>query len=325
MCNVSHWDIAVWEPFAGEGIYSGGEKGSAIVAAEIIKKFREAETIKKNRLEKDISLFLNEIKPEKYQRLKKSMELYSDFVKIFNMDANNFLDEIIKFLPKHGEIHSLIFIDPYGYTQYTRENLARLLDLSRIDYLIFMPTSHIYRFHGKEDNPAHRFALDLDVNPSTLSKPDYDIFSAELLAGLKQKAQSDYGYGYKLENKNGSSTHHLFFITKNQLGAKKFLEAKNTLKAKLLKQLTFFDFSKDEIKRDLLDLLQEPISNTKLLDEMLRKGHLPTEVNPLLNQMEKDERLHISLIPPHPKRRKGSFYLNDKKENFNKIEICLNP
>ncbi len=316
MCSVRHWNTAVWEPFAGEGESTDKEKGSAMIAAETIKDFR----VKKD---KDIRLFLNELNPQKYQRLEKSMEPYSDFVGVFNMDAKDFLDEIIKFLSSSRKIHSLIFIDPYGYTQYTKENLVRLLNLSRIDYLIFMPTSHIYRFHGKEDNPARQFALDLGVKPGTLSKPDHDAFSAELLGKLKEIAKSDYGYRYQLENRNGSSTHHLFFITKNRRGAEKFLEVKNKLKAQLTQQLTFFDFNEIEIKKDLSDMLQKPISNTKLSDEMIKKGYLPKEINPLLKKMEKDGKLKIFLISPHSKRRKGSFYLNDKEENLNKIGICL--
>ncbi len=323
MSNISYWNIAVWEPFASEGVNTAGEKGSAMIAAETIKDFR----VKKD---KDIRLFLNELNPQKYQRLEKSMEPYSDFVGVFNMDAKDFLDEIIKFLSSSRKIHSLIFIDPYGYTQYTKENLVRLLNLSRIDYLIFMPTSHIYRFHGKEDNPARQFALDLGVKPSTLSKsasskPNYDIFSAELLAGLKKIAESDYGYSYKLENKEASNTyHHLFFITKERRGAEQFLKAKDKLKVKLQQQLTFFDFNEIEIKKDLSDMLQKPITNTKLSDEMIKKGYLPKEINPLLKKMEKDGKLKIFLISPHSKRRKGSFYLNDKEENLNKIGICLN-
>ena len=312
MSNISYWNIAVWEPFASEGVNTAGEKGSAMIAAETIKDFRA---------KKDIRLFLNELNPKKHQRLERSTEPYSDFVRVFNMDAKDFLDEIIKFLSSSRKIHSLIFIDPYGYTQYTKENLVRLLNLSRIDYLIFMPTSHIYRFLGGEDSPARQFALDLGVEPNTLSKPDYDAFSAELLAGLKEIAKSDYGYRYQLKNRNGSSTHHLFFITKNRLGAEQFLKVKNKLKANLQQQLTILDFDEIEIKEDLSDILQEPMSNTKLSDEMIKKGYLPSEINPLLKQMEKDGKLKTSSILCDLKKRKGSFYLNDKTD---KIEMCLN-
>ena len=313
MCGVKHWNAAaVWEPFAGEGVNADGERGSAMIAAEIIKDFRA---------KKDIRLFLNELNSKKYQRLKESMKPYPDFVGVFNMDAEDFLDEIIKFLSSSRKIHSLIFIDPYGYTQYSKENLVRLLALSRIDYLIFMPTSHIYRFLGGEDNPARQFASDLGVK---LNKDNYDTFSVELLARLKEIAKSDYGYSYKLENKEASSAHHhLFFITKNRRGAEQFLKAKNKLKAKLTQQLTIFDFDEIEMKKDLSDMLQKPITNTKLSDEMIKKGYLPKEINPLLKKMEKDGKLKIFLISPHSKRRKGSFYLNDKEENLNKIGICL--
>ena len=317
MCNQKHWDIiAVWEPFAGEGIYGDRKKGSAMVAAETIKQFREKEK------EKGILLFLNEQDPIKWHRLKESMEDYSDFVGIFNGDAEIFLDEISKFLSKSRKTHSLIFIDPYGYTQYTKENLDSLFNLDRIDYLIFMPTSHIYRFRSIEGKAARRFALDLGVSENTLSETGYDTFPDELLACLKKIAKSGFGYSYKLENRDASSTHHLFFITKNITGAIKFLEAKNKIKSKLKNnlQLTLFDFDSNKIEGDLFELLREPITNTKLLEEIVKKGYLSKDITPELKKMENEEKLEVSPIPSDLKRRKGSFYLTDK---IDKIKICL--
>ena len=68
-------------------------------------------------------------------------------------------------------------------------------------------------------------------------------------------------------------------------------------------------------------MLQKPITNTKLSDEMIKKGYLPKEINPLLKQMEKDRKLKTSPIPQDSKRRRDAFYL---REETDKIEMCLN-
>ncbi|MBC6413541.1 MAG: three-Cys-motif partner protein TcmP [Chromatiales bacterium] len=327
MCNSDQWDrIAVWEPFAGEGVYDGGEKGSAMVAVETIKEFRE----KYNK--KDIRLFLNELDDEKHRRLEKSMDKYLDFVKTFNADAKKFLDGMSHFLAGKRNLHSLVFIDPYGYTQYSKDNLVRLFSLRNIDYLIFMPTYHIYRFKDDKDNkddkdkPARRFLLNLGMSESELSKSKKHTFADKLIKILKEMAQTEYGYSYELENRNVANTHyHLFFITKHRTGAEKFLKAKNDIKNKLEQQLTFSDFNNAQINQYLSELLkkQGPISNTELSEEIVKKGFLPPDVRPVLQEMEIEGKLEII---PKQKRTPGAFYLTEYKDRNkykDKITISL--
>lgn len=312
MCSQKHWNtIYIWEPFAGEGKLANDEKGSALCAAEIIDKFR------RDYPEKNIQLFLNELNPTKHLNLTSSMKNYREFVNVHNDEAKKFLDEVNNFLSSQTKnTHNLLFIDPYGYTQYTRENLTSLLKLSKVDHLIFTPTNHIYRFHNVDNNPARKFVLDLGIDKAILGDiKNVDSLAGELITKLKKVACTDFGYVYKLVNKDATnSIFHLFFITRHVKGAEKFLEAKNKIKNQSQEtQLELFDVDDVRRKEDVRTLLQRRLNNIELHKEAIKKGHLPKEINPILKEMEEDNEIQVHAAF---NRRRGSFYLGNKDKTI---------
>ena len=312
MCNTSHWSkIFIWEPFAGAGLDENNEKGSALIAAEMIDGF------KKNN--GNVQLILNELDEEKYKRLKQVVSAYGDFVRVQNGAAENFLSQVNKTLnaaPKR--FHNLFFIDPYGYTQYSQENLRQLLRQRNSEYLIFIPTNHIYRFKGAEDNPASKFVSDIGVERS--ASGTIDSFANELTEKLKEKANAEFAYNYKLEDKSvPNSVFHLFFITRHIQGAVKFLQAKNKVKDELKKQphiqMALFDAEASEMELALRKILLPGITNRKLFQEIIKHGYLAPEISPILKRLEKEGSLEIQA---NFKRRKGAFYLGD---DYDRITI----
>ena len=305
LCNTKCKSISVYEPFAGEGLYENNEIGSALIAIDIIRKF-----IKK----KKIRLFLNELDKKKFRKLKESIS-DCEFVDAYNMLAENFLSKIIS--NNRKDIYNLFFIDPCGYTQYSHENLDKLLDLENTDYLIFMPTTHIYRFMKEKDNPAARFVLDIGIEESTIKNiNNIDSFAEELADKLKEKAATPFVYYCKLcNNRAHNSLFHLFFVTKHITGAEKFLEVKDKVKNNAKIQLTIFDEEKSQIENDLKKNLSEKISNKNLYIEIIKKGYLPKYINPILKEWENIGKLEVNA---DNNRRKGAFYLkeNPKKTIF---------
>ena len=294
--------IFIWEPFAGMGLDENQEKGSALIAAEIISGFREKT--------KNIKLVLNELDKEKYTQLKQSISEYNDFVKVFNSTAQEFLSEVhTLFGESHQNIHNLFFIDPYGYTQYSQENLRQLLTQKNSEYLIFVPTNHIYRFKETENNPARKFVLDLGVKESVLKNINtIDSFAEELTNKLKEKANTKFGYSYKLNNKDAAnSIFHLFFVTRHITGAFKFLEAKDKVKEKLKNQLTLIDIDESERMSYLKEILFRKRTNLELFEQIIEKGHLPKEIRPILKKLEQHGNIEVT---SNFNRRKGAFYLN---------------
>lgn len=310
MCNSPYWEkIIIWEPFAGAGLDENNEKGSALIAAEMVDGF------KKNN--GNVQLILNELDEEKYKRLKQAVSEYGDFVRVQNGAAENFLSQVNKTLnvaPKR--FHNLFFIDPYGYTQYSQENLRQLLRQKNSEYLIFIPTNHIYRFKEAEDNPAGKFVSDIGVE--RLASETIDSFANELTEKLKEKANAEFAYNYKLEDKSvPNSVFHLFFITRHVQGAVKFLQAKNKVKEELEKQSTIqmelFAAEEPEMKLALRKIISPGITNRELFYEIIKKGYLHSEINPILKKLEMSGSIEVE---SRSKRQAGAFYL---KENPDKI------
>ncbi len=311
MCNAKQYSrIFVWEPFAGGGLDESNEAGSALIAAAIIDGFR------KNYRETDIRLFLNELDNTRYQSLKRATSKHRSFVRVYNWEAEEFLSQVhseLKKISHNRNLHNLFFIDPYGYTQYSRKNLDQLFGLKNSDYLLFIPTYHIYRFSKKEISQAYRFVSDLGINSKQCN--GLDSLAEKLKDKLKQKAQTKFGYQYRLENKEAShSIFHLFFVTKHIKGAEKFLEAKNKVKEKIERsnnQLSFLDPMKSEIESKLRKILFKEITNYKLFEEIIKMGYLSKEVKPILKKWEDEGELRIRA---EFKRKKGSYYLTDSEK-----------
>lgn len=317
MCNAKQYSrIFVWEPFAGGGLDEDNEAGSALIAAETIDGFRN------NYRGTDIRLFLNELDKTRYQSLKRSTSKHRGFVRVYNWEAERFLSKVhseLKKISRNRNLHNLFFIDPYGYTQYSQENLIDLLNLNNSDYLIFIPTISIYRFKNTEDNPARKFVLDLGIQESVLNDiKNVESFAEKLKKELKEKAQVEFAYQYRLKNKEVPySIFHLFFITKHIKGAQKFLEAKNKIIEKQ-GQLIFLSLEESEIESKLQKILSKEIDNHELFKEIIKMGYLPKEVTLILKKWEDEGELRIRA---EFKRKKGSYYLtNNEKTVFIKVK-----
>lgn len=325
MCNAKQYSrIFVWEPFAGGGLDENREAGSALISSGIIDGFR------KEHPETDIRLFLNELDKTKCQSLKKSTGKYQDFVSVYNFEAEEFLSQVhseLKKISRNRNLYNLFFIDPYGYTQYSQENLSNLLNLKNSDYLIFVPTIFIYRFKNAENNPARKFVLDWGIQESILEDTkNIETFAEKLKKKLKEKAQAEFTYQYRLKNKQVPyNIFHLFFVTKHIKGAEKFLEAKNKVKEKIEKlenQLSFLDLAESEIENQLQKILSKGITNRELFQEVIKIGCLPKEINPILRRLEDKKQLKIEAHGEF-KRRKGAYYLKEKEKSEKIIKIRL--
>ena len=298
--------IFIWDIFAGKGKDEKGNKGSALIAAEVIKDFRE---------KKEILLFLNELKH--FEILKENLKDYSNFARVCKEKAENFLKKVIDFIEetKQNKFLNFFFIDPHGYTEYSTETLKKLLNLKKSEYLIFIPTNHIYRFAKalSEGNPAAKFVRDLGIENKDFDNANN--FVKELENKFKELAQSDFVYSYKIENKEApNSFHHLFFITKHIRGAEKFLQTKNKIKEALPHLFENLD-KENAIK----EYIQDWRSNHEIYEWGIKNALLPKEINPILRALEKENILVVQC--DNPKRRKGFFYLNEKPKERLQIKL----
>lgn len=311
--------INIIDLFAGIGVSENKKRGSAPIAAGVISGFR-----KKTHGKKTIRFFANEKYRVRHAKLKKSLEQY-DFAEITNKTADDFVGEAFA----HGCLsqrqakvsRTLLYIDPYGYTQLSQTNLAKILIEKQIEVLMFIPTFSIYRFKNKQRagrlNSARQFLADLGMSEPTIN--DIKIFDdlvAKLVQALREKARTRFVYSYELPHKK-SNRYHLFFVTKNVAGARKFLEAKNEIRKG---QLTLFDGTGREVEV-VREVLSREITNKKLYVEMIERGYLPRAVNPVLRSLEKKD---ILKVRPHPERQKGGYYL-DNNPKTPTIHMRIDP
>ena len=319
----SNEGIVIWDAFAGSGKDDEDKhKGSALIAADLIKEYR-------NKTKKNILLRVNEKDEERSRKLKINLENYNDFIKYFNVDADQFLSTVVERIKAHPfGFHHLIFLDPHGYTQYSQENLSNLLALKDTEYLIFIPTNHIYRFMNSNDqnNPSFQFLLGLGIDEHILQNiKKIEGVVQVLQKKLKEKAKTEYGYSYEIRNKSvNNSLFHLFFITKHYKGAQKFLEAKNKIINTLKRQVSLFEPATDKIENTLINFLKDgERTNTEIFYKMLEAGFLSKETRAILTNLDKENKIQVENLKGQ-KIRKFSYYLSDKEKDKDKIKVSLN-
>jgi three-Cys-motif partner protein len=302
MVNVGFFEkIYIWDVFAGSGKDKHGNKGSAIIAAAIIKNF-----IKKHN--KDIFFIANELDKKSFEKLKKNLPKHNPNIGCRNYSANELIKNIIK--SPQQKSHHMFFIDPFGYTQCSPGVLIDLFNMKNSDHLMFIPISHVHRFAKLDGNAANKFIKDLGANIKDKDTPDDLINSIE--NALKQNVDSNYVYSYKITNrKKISNKYALFFISKHQLGAEKFLEAKIKIADSLEQQQLVFDFCGNEFRSLLLDFIKQERTNHEVFDFGIQNGFLSTEINKNLKELLAENKIIIT-----PKNNRGAFYLKNKNKTI---------
>lgn len=321
MLKTGYKSIYIIEPFAGKGIADDGNEGSAMIARNIILNFQQDKNYSK------ITLYLNDSNKTHCEELYDNLRLVDFRLQMSNKDANVFVKSILK-EREYGN-HSFIFIDPFGYTQISKDTYDLLFAQSNIDVLIFIPTYFIYRFlKGEETDskykPIAEFLNDFNISKENAIKSKNDtMFAEEIVNSIKEKINSDFVYKRQIKNENNINSYHLFFITKHIKGADKFLDAIYRIE-KDNKDL----FSSSGAISDLDAIFEDEIKKKGSLDNCelyklgIKLGFCSPRQQKILRQLEQDNKILICELT-EKKRRQNSFYVNfdNFKKNNRIIEI----
>lgn len=296
--------IVVVDLFAGEGIGEKDSPGSAVIArnaiAHVMKVAREKERPGAGH---DIRLILNDKNPDNCARLKEYAK--GSFVEVCNDDADKLLSRLLA--DDADAVRRLFFIDPFGYTQISTQNLRRVFSVQNSEVLIFVPTNHIYRFRAGPDKVVAKFLTACGVAREGMEARDIHEFNSAIKKAFQEMADSGFVYSRAIQNQSASnSSYCLFFITHHIAGARKFLEAVDKI-GKETKTLFDLDYAGRE--KMIADRLAEWRDNTDLCNWGIIQGILPKDIRPILMQWEKANRIEIN---SKPDRKKGAFYLDDK-------------
>jgi three-Cys-motif partner protein len=333
--------INIIDLFAGCGISDNHEDGSAVIAAKIIEKILKKQT----GLRKKINLLLNEKEKQNFLRLEENIKNYQ-----FASAERNSADEFIKKWEPATNLHILFFIDPYGYTQISNENLKKLFQTKKCDLLIFIPIFHIWRFLKPSDKnanivkiqnydlfgnniketkqvdnmqyykPIEKFLNGLEIDKtSVITISDLDAFAELIQKALKKISKSDFVYFHMIENKENNNKYSLFFISHHILGAEKFLEAQDELiKQQNMENLLFTFLPDPSINLNFLKL-NKPYDNVELYELCVSKGIRPQLLKDKIRELEKlnTGRITITALQGKTRNNRGLYidYKHYKEKN----------
>lgn len=312
--------IQINDVFAGCGIAHNEEKGSALIAAEVIAGI----TREGNKFGKPVTLRLNDADQKSSAALAGLLKNYN-FASVTCADANQYLQA---WNPTQGS-HNLFFIDPHGYTQVSIDNLKRMFSMEGCDFLIFIPIYHIYRFLRKEDDteqlkPIANFLHDLEIGETEAKKArTLEDFAELVLDALQNMAGTEWLYKEMIRNRQYNSTHCLIFITRNILGAAKFLEAQYKLKeqSKANQAQITFDFLEDIDTRSVLAFVERdrPYDNTQLYEIGIKAALLPKQLNKELKKLEETGMVTVTAFGGKERKRKGFYIDYDRHKTKDKM------
>lgn len=300
-------EIIIHDIFAGSGISINKEKGSAILAAEEIQKIKDQYPNVK------FTLRVNDKDQKNYLSLVENTKDY-EFCNNSNIDANNYIEN----WERPDSSHNLFFVDPFGYTSLEKRNLIRLLSFNQTDILIFVPISHIYRFLKKQDDdkrlePIEKFLNDLEVDEDSIANIDcVEEFADSVKNSISGVTDSEFVYREILESQNRANKYCLYFITRNILGAEKFLESQDKLKSfsnDLFSQKAFL-FPEEGVP-SILDFVssESTYDNKALYKIAIKNGILSKYLGKELKKLENDGTIEVNECV-NQQRNKKAFYVN---------------
>lgn len=133
LCSAKHISkVRIYDVFCGMGIYENGGKGSPIVAFDTVKTIFEEGKLNGTQ----ISLCINDKSKDCIERVKSYIdENKKDFcaTKYYNKDIAdmfNIVQQEVSKTPK--DTRNLIFIDPYGYKDISKEQLFNLMENGKL-------------------------------------------------------------------------------------------------------------------------------------------------------------------------------------------------
>ncbi len=230
--------INLFDIYCGIGVYQDGNIGSPLVTNNSIKEINTTLS-KMAKSVKPISIYINDSETEKINKVKRLLEgdkVENCKYEYFNKDADEMLDEAARKVNSFGKSErSLIFIDPYGYSQIHRQKIYNLLKNEHTEILMFLPVMQMYRFTdialSDPDRACYEdlrkfifsfFAATHKIHNDSIENIFEFIHEIKLALSFDRKF---YSCSHYIERGKGNY-YALFFITSNIYGLDKMVEAK---------------------------------------------------------------------------------------------------
>lgn len=349
--------INLYDIFCGAGMYKNGEKGSALLTVDTIQSInQQVQSIGKPL--KATTLQLND---GDSKRIKAVEELLSHqtvpnlSINYFNKSADLMLAQVIEEInAKSNKERSLVFIDPYGYSQIKKQRITDLLVNGYTEIVLFLPIMQMHRFAqvALNDEQERKCYENLKNFIHEFFPSDHKIFNEKLenaiefIYELKEAftfGNQYYSCSYYIERGKGNY-YAVFFITSNLYGLEKMIEAKQKLdpnrgkgydKQKLIMQNSLFgDLLQEEDRRIHLNYLKElllkefrsrpdGLSNCDVYYLAVTNEFRPTNANTVIKELIKEQ----WIVPYYGKDQSDSsgqgYYIDYDHYRRNSVQVTF--
>ncbi len=313
--------IHLYDLFSGEGVYANGEKGSPIIALDVVNEFYS--NAKGNK--PFINFTLNDIGPDVILKLKEALSKEhkpeKSEIRVFNDNYLNLVSKVSNEIKAFRDEKAVIFIDPKGYKEISITHLKELLNENKSEVLLFLPIRDMYRFANMlpEDGnaghePLHKFMSEIFPNGAPRFDSQLD-FIHKIRNGLRKVLPTYFVDTFSLEREPGQYF-SLFFFTSHILGFEKMLATKWELDKEQGRGFKYEKsgmlFSNSELQdfpNELKSFLEsERKHNSELYAYTLHQGFLPKHTNEILRDWLENGTLLV-FNSDGTEGRKGAFYL----------------
>lgn len=331
--------VYIYDLFCGPGIYDNQGEGSPIIfLKEIIRAYQSVAKPRSRFI--TFNCLFNDIDKKTLKKLKNfvasnnlniskygHIRYQNDDYKII---LNKITEEITNFVNERG----FVFIDPYGYSEVSLDNIQNLTSTGKTEVLLFMPTHHMYRFkdNGTPECLIH-FMDDLEISTKISG-----VKGLEFIEIVKDGFQNKLGNNIFVDSfvikRELNQFFCLFFFTSNMLGYLKMLEAKWKIDKEegrgwqgIEENNLFTNVSQTPNTNKLNELIlkflaESPRFSGELFEFIIRNRYLPKHGRQILKSIQ--EKLSVKYENGNT-AIKGAFYITyeDFKKNPKKVKIKL--
>ena len=259
-----------------------------------------------------------------------------------------FQEIIPKINGSSSDTRNLVFIDPYGYKNISKNLIWDLTENGKTEIIMFLPISHMQRFTDvavKDEKEMAQYKPLRDfidgffpdpnhpIRQNTVSVMEYIQYVTEAL----ELNDDIYTTSFYLE-RDKSTFFALFFISSNIYGFEKILEVKWKLDEEAGRGFDIPDINGDlfeeefaleaknknaeRLRKILEEYLAKPRSNKDVYKHVLKNGFLPKQANEVLKSIQKENpKFKVTDFMTGKPARKRAFYIDHNPPKLVIMEI----
>lgn len=241
--------IQILDFFSGRGKDVVGEKGSPLIAIDVVNSYRTILNASSVRIE----LLFNDLDRQHFEALKENISSESVHPKCTVSVQNMSFKDLLKAkLPTMTDSANLLFIDQNGISQVDQEIFNQITSLKQTDFLFFISSGYFKRFAATPEFAKYFPTL----NREEISNSHYFHVHRKILEYYKTLIPAGKSYFLApFSIRKGGNIYGLIFGSGHTLGIEKFLKV--AWKMDALTGESNYDIDSDKIQVGVPSLFAE--------------------------------------------------------------------